>query len=73
VRISSVRPGDIVYVETPAERGYAVVEQVTQTTRKILLAYEPIGGDWQRGRLHREPATARQIKDVWRKSRAEAA
>jgi hypothetical protein len=65
-----VRPGDIVFVETPAERGYAMVETVIQNRRTVQIDYEPIGGDWQRGRLHRDPATARQVKGIWRKSRA---
>lgn len=58
-----VKPGDVMYVETRAERGYALAEAITPTG----VAYVPIGGDWNRSRVHREPATARQIITVFRK------
>lgn len=57
------KPGDIVQIETPAESGHALVERVTERG----VEYTPIGGAWQRGRFHREPAKATQIKGVWRR------
>lgn len=61
-----VKPGDVVEITTPAETGHAIVAAVTDRG----VEYVPIGGSWQRGRIHREPATARQIKGVWRRLKA---
>lgn len=59
------KPGDVVYIELRAEQGFALVEAIVEQG----VVYVPIGGDWQRSRLHRDPATARQIKTVFRKLR----
>lgn len=58
-----VKPGDIIEVDTRNEQGHALVEAVTDRG----VSYVPIGGSWQRNRIYREPATARQITGVWRK------
>lgn len=64
-RFKGAKEGDIIKVETKAESGYAIAKAVTDRG----VEYEPIGGDWQRQRIHREPATARQIKGVYRRLR----
>lgn len=58
-----VKPGDLMYIETRTERGYALAERVAPNG----VDYVPIGGEWNRSRINREPATARQIKTVFRK------
>jgi hypothetical protein len=58
-----VKPGDIIEVTTKNEHGYALVETVTERG----VGYVPIGGEWQRKRVYREPCQAHQIKGVWRR------
>lgn len=59
-----VKRGDVIEVETRSERGYAIVADVGIDG----VVYEPIiGGDWNRTRVHRDPATARQILAVFRR------
>lgn len=66
----SIKPGDIVYVETKAEKGYALVETVVNRDQygarcTAKITYVPLAGEWQKGRVYREPATARQITGLW--------
>lgn len=61
-RFKGVKPGDIVFIETRAEEGYALASSIAPGG----VIYEPIGGAWNRSRVHREPATAHQIKKVFR-------
>lgn len=63
----SIKKGDIILVETKAERGYAIVTGVEDKGRTRLVTYDPLAGEWQKGRLRRDPATARQIKGHWAK------
>lgn len=62
-----VKPGDIVYVQTKSESGHALVEHVIDARpgHGRRLIYAPLAGDWQRSRIHRDPATSRQITDHW--------
>lgn len=61
----TIKPGDIIYVETRAEKGYALVEEVIERDRNRTFPYVPLAGEWQKGRTYREPATARQITGHW--------
>lgn len=63
----TIRPGDIIYVETKAEKGYALVETVIPVGRSRQFGYVPLAGEWQKGRLYRDPATARQVTGHWAK------
>lgn len=58
-----VKPGDVIEIETKNEKGFALAESVTDQG----VSYVPIGGDWQRKRVYRDPATAHQIKVVYRR------
>lgn len=62
MRFKGVKPGDVIKVQTKAEQGFAIAEAITDRG----VEYAPIGGAWQR-RAHRDPATARQIKTVFRR------
>lgn len=58
-----VRPGDVIYVVTKAENGYAIAKKVTDQGVEI----EPIGGAWQKSRVARPPVKAHEIKHRWKK------
>lgn len=68
-RFKGVKPGDYIEVETASESGVALVEAITEKG----VVYTPVTSAWQKGRLHRDPATARQIKGVYRKLRSVSA
>lgn len=68
----SIKKGDIILVETKAERGYAIVTGIEDQGRTRLVKYRPLAGEWQKGRLTRDPATARQIKGHWAKRNGSA-
>lgn len=62
---AGIKPRDIIEVTTKAEKGYALVESVSQRGRTREFGYVPIGGDWQPGRFHRDPAKASQVTGWW--------
>lgn len=64
-KFKGVKPGDVIEIETRTESGYAIVGEIDEKRGPI---YEPItGGNWNRTRIHRDPATARQIVTVFRR------
>lgn len=61
-RFKGTKPGDVIFIETRTEEGYALAVNIAPDG----VIYEPIGGAWNRTRFNRPPATAYEIKKVFR-------
>lgn len=68
---SGIKKGDIILVELPAESGHAIVEGVIheQKGKVRLFEYRPLGGNWQRSRIHRPPIASSRVKGWWQRRR----
>lgn len=61
-RFKGTKPGDVVFIETRSEEGYALAVAIAPDG----VIYEPIGGAWNKTRFNRAPARAHEIKKVFR-------